>query len=336
MKKNFLFEDPIPEALRLLIENQSKMLQAYTPQITRAQEIAQQLTSCYDFSQLTAGINPAIQSFENAYSLDAGALAMVCSIQNVINTLPTPVIPQIEPPVLQWLQNLGTSPWLDFLNNVPNWLNIYIEPEKSGLYNKILLEAPHKARWFPSAVWDAEIGLATRVNEIISTTKENKKRTSMLDRVIFQYYTKSKVEELRKGWREVGLPRFKVKILNQTVYAYHRSEFVLTVNTLVSLWEGIIAEKSDCPNEYRTNKRTRENLAMLIDENGYDEIFDSFCEEFIFYDCRKPGDVIADVPGRHGIAHSWYDKYPSKKMALNAILFADFLLHLEPSQMWKK
>lgn len=158
----------------------------------------------------------------------------------------------------------------------------------------------------------------------------------MLDRVIFQYYTKSKVEELRKGWREVGLPRFKVKILNQTVYAYHRSEFVLTVNTLVSLWEGIIAEKSDCPNEYRTNKRTRENLAMLIDENGYDEIFDSFCEEFIFYDCRKPGDVIADVPGRHGIAHSWYDKYPSKKMALNAILFTDFLLHLEPSQMWKK
>ena len=75
---------------------------------------------------------------------------------------------------------------------------------------------------------------------------------------------------------------------------------------------------------------------MLIDENGYDEIFDSFCEEFIFYDCRKPGDVIADVPGRHGIAHSWYDKYPSKKMALNAILFTDFLLHLEPSQMWKK
>ena len=185
-------------------------------------------------------------------------------------------------------------------------------------------------------MWDAEIGLATRVNEIISATKESKKRTSMLDRVIFRYYTKSKVEEIRKGWREVGLPRFKVKILNQTVHAYYRSEFVLTVNTLVSLWEGIIAEKSDCPNEYRTNKRTRENLAMLIDENGYDEIFDSFCEEFIFYDCRKPGDVIADVPGRHGIAHSWYDKYPSKKMALNAILFTDFLLHLEPSQMWKK
>lgn len=87
MKKNFLFEDPIPEALRLLIENQSKMLQAYTPQITRAQEIAQQLTSCYDFSQLTAGINPAIQSFENAYSLDAGALAMVLMVSGATHSV---------------------------------------------------------------------------------------------------------------------------------------------------------------------------------------------------------------------------------------------------------
>ena len=36
-----------------------------------------------------------------------------------------------------------------------------------------------------------------------------------------------------------------------------------------------------------------------------------------------------DVPGRHGIAHCWYNKYPTKKAALNAILFTDFLLNLQ-------
>lgn len=38
----------------------------------------------------------------------------------------------------------------------------------------------------------------------------------------------------------------------------------------------------------------------------------------------------SDVPGRHGIAHCWYDTYPNRKMALNAIIFTDFLLELKP------
>lgn len=68
----------------------------------------------------------------------------------------------------------------------------------------------------------------------------------------------------------------------------------------------------------------------MIEENEFDKIFASFCEEFIFYDCRKVEEVKPDVPGCHGIAHCWYNTYPNKKMALNAILFTDFLLRLKP------
>ena len=50
---------------------------------------------------------------------------------------------------------------------------------------------------------------------------------------------------------------------------------------------------------------------------------------YIFYDCNSSTDVIDDVPGRHGVAHSYYQKYPSKKAALNAILFADFLMKIK-------
>ena len=81
------------------------------------------------------------------------------------------------------------------------------------------------------------------------------------------------------------------------------------------------------------SRKTRENLRTLIEKNKFDEIFSSFCNEFIFYDCNAVKEVKPDVPGRHGIAHCWYNTYPSRKMALNAILFTDFLLELKPLEM---
>lgn len=38
----------------------------------------------------------------------------------------------------------------------------------------------------------------------------------------------------------------------------------------------------------------------------------------------------SDIPSRHCISHCWYDTYPNRKMALNTILFTDFLLGLKP------
>ena len=95
------------------------------------------------------------------------------------------------------------------------------------------------------------------------------------------------------------------------------------------MWEGIIQEKVN-DESYRVSRKTRENLSILIEENEFGKIFSSFCDEFIFYDCRKPEEVKLDVPGRHGIAHCWYNTYPNRKMALNVILFTDFLLGLKP------
>ena len=43
-------------------------------------------------------------------------------------------------------------------------------------------------------------------------------------------------------------------------------------------------------------------------------------------------DIKDDVPGRHPVAHSWYNSYPSKKMALNAILFTDCLINISELQ----
>ena len=53
-------------------------------------------------------------------------------------------------------------------------------------------------------------------------------------------------------------------------------------------------------------------------------------ETFIYYNCSSPEEVKQDVPGRHAIAHGWYRTYPTRKTALNAILFTDFLIDLKP------
>jgi len=47
-------------------------------------------------------------------------------------------------------------------------------------------------------------------------------------------------------------------------------------------------------------------------------------------DCYKPEQVIDGIPGRHAIAHGWLmmKKYPSRKEALNAILFTHYLVSL--------
>ena len=54
--------------------------------------------------------------------------------------------------------------------------------------------------------------------------------------------------------------------------------------------------------------------------------------DLVFYKCYSMDEVIPDVPGRHSIAHGWFDKYPSRKAALNAILFTDFLIGLQPKE----
>lgn len=143
------------------------------------------------------------------------------------------------------------------------------------------------------------------------------------------------MDDLKRGWRKSNLPSYMIRILVQSVQAYMRKEYALTISALVTLWEGIIQEKAN-DDSYRVSNKTRDNLKKLIEENKLDCIFSSFCDEFILYQCRAPEEVKGDVPRRHAIAHCWYDKYPNRKVALNAIIFTDFLLKLEPLDQTNK
>ena len=276
-------------------------------------------------SQITTSISPVLKAFAefNRSKAELFSSALV----KVVGNYTAELSKAINPPIMGWLKTAISSPIIEALQELKSLIPKNFNQDR---FNELYLGEMKDARWFPYVGWNADLSLATEILNIIDSTRKSKNRVKQIDRAIFAYYNKQEIELVRKSWRELGLTTAKLRIFNQAVYAYHRGEYALTVSTLVALWEGIIAEKTNAPDDYRVSRKTRQNLTKLIEENDYDEIFSSFCEEFIFYDCTKPEEVKADVPGRHGIAHSWYEKYPNRKVALNAILFTDFLLKLEP------
>lgn len=279
----------------------------------------------------------AIKSAIQTYQFESPALKMIEAWNSsVVTNLATGLTALITNPVMQeiqsvtsnlgkWLQTIDFSPLTSILENIQN-IGFEYDYEK---VNEVFLKAMFDARWFPYAGWIADFGIVDAMLEILDTSRASKNRIKRIDKLIFSYYDKEEINDVKRGWRQMNLPSYMTRILVQSVQAYHRREYALTVSALSTLWEGIIQEKVN-DGSYRMSRKTRENLTKLIEENEFDKIFSSFCEEFIFYNCTKAEDVKPDVPGRHGIAHCWYDTYPSRKMALNAILFTDFLLGLKP------
>lgn len=267
--------------------------------------------------------SPALRIFEKwskniAINLASGLTALITN----------PVMQEIQSITSglgQWLQTVDFSPLKNILENIQN-IGFDFGYEE---VNEVFLKAMFDARWFPYAGWIADFRVAGAMLEILNTSRASKNRVNRINRLIFSYYDKEEINNFKRRWRQKSLPSYMTRILVQSIQAYHRREYALTVSALSTLWEGIIQQKMN-DNSYRISRKTRENLSRLIEENEFDKIFSSFCDEFIFYNCTKPEDVKSDVPGRHGIAHCWYDTYPNRKMALNAIIFTDFLLELKP------
>ena len=325
--------------MRALQEN-SAMVNALAENTNAMQKIAgvgSAVEALHNSSTVHALGEMAIKSAIPTYQFESPALKAIEAWSNsAVANLATGLTALIQNPVMQEIQAINTnlSKWLntiDFslltsiLENIQNIGFDYNYEE----VNEVFLKAMFDARWFPYAGWIADFRIVDAMLEILDTSRASKNRVKRIDKLIFSYYDKDEINNLKRGWRQMNLPSYMTRILVQSVQAYHRREYALTVSALSTLWEGIIQEKMN-DTSYRISRKTRDNLTKLIEENEFDKIFSSFCEEFIFYNCTKPEDVKPDVPGRHGIAHCWYDTYPNRKMALNAILFTDFLLGLKP------
>ena len=265
------------------------------------------------------------QSFMKIEPISSSLRELSSAVSKFVESFYATSLPQITVPVFELFQSVSYFP-SDAIREAIKSFDFTAYWKR---LNHILLHECYDAKWVPNAVWNADPDFLTDVLEIINTTKKSKNRVKKIDKAILTYYTKSRIETIKKSWRVLIIPEYSMRMMHQAVQAYHRKEYALTIVMLSTMWEGIIYAKVN-DNRGKNGNRTKQNFAVLSDQNNCDLIFQSFFNEYIMYDCRSTSQVIEDVPGRNSSAHSWYNKYPSRKAALNAILFTDYLLKLNP------
>lgn len=218
--------------------------------------------------------SPALKAFDN-WSRNA-VTNLASGLNSLVKSTVIQEIHSITSSLGTWLQTVDFSPLTSILENIRT---IGFDFDYKEI-NEIFLKAMFDAKWFPYAGWIADFRIVDEMLEILDTSRASKNRIKRIDRLIFSYYNKDEINNLKRGWRQMNLPSYMTRILVQSVQAYHRREYALTVSALSTLWEGIIQEKAK-DESYRVSKKTRENLTKLIEKNEFDRIFSSFCEEFI-------------------------------------------------------
>ena len=330
-KNKLLGEDSIrrmEENVKKLQESQLAVLKTFNYQ---QQTLKGQMIVAEKVKDSVAGLikpyygnlaNVLVESFKPV--LSSSVLRTANVIKKTLSTYQFDAVKSIQTPMKEMLKAIDFSPIYSVLKQI----DVLKSRKEEKEANEIVLEETLNAKWFPHALCVDNARVIEDFWQIIASTRKSQNRVKKMDKLILDYYGKTRIERMRKQWRDCELPNYLVRMMSQAVRAYYRKEYALTIVMLSTLWEGIIYNKLN-DTRGRTGNRTKGNFKKLIDESGYDVLYCSFFEEFIMYDCRSVEQVIDDVPGRNSSAHSWYSKYPSRKTALNAILFTDFLLKLK-------
>ena len=279
-----------------------------------------------------------VSAFNAASSISlAKSRAMSVAMKNIYTNLSSALTSVVSSPFMNWMKDFDFTPMAHILENL-NFDKLY--EGKADKLKEIYLRAMYDAKWFPYAGWIADIEVFAEINDILDSSRGMSKRCEKrIDKVILSYYTKEEVKRIKKEWRESDLEPHMKKALGQTLEAYLRKEYALVIPFLATMWEGLIKEKAPVKileGEKLSNRdkkeKQKEEFEKLVDENGFGEVFSDFYNNFIVSNCRSLNDVLDGVPNRHGVAHSWYLRYPNQKAALNAILLTDFIIKLKPNK----
>lgn len=195
-------------------------------------------------------------------------------------------------------------------------------------YQRKCLCALMDAKWCPSLLSDLPEQEMIPLNKILAKKMSQEKQVEAIDRFVFKRFGRDYIVGILEKWPSLPISPDVRRLMCEAVKAYRRKEYGLVIHSLPVQWEGIIKEKAHLP-ERVSSAVLKDAVKMLVSENEYPRILSTFYEEFIMYQCYGVKDYIPDVPGRNAIAHGWLPEYPSRKAALNAILFTDFLLHLD-------
>lgn len=251
------------------------------------------------------------------------------SVKNMYCSLSYSLHESIKSSAIEWLQSIDLTP----IQNI--YKNLDIDFDIIGKYKKLndtYLQAMYQCHWFPYAGWTVSIYLMKEVSDVLASSRgASKRREKRIDKIIFSYYTQSEIKKIKRNWKNSDLEPYIKKILGQAIEAHLRGEYVLTITCLSSMWETLIYYKAGITTPLQ-QKMIKENFKILVEENGFDDIFSDFYDNLILSPVNTPDEVIEGVPNRNGSSHGKYNKYPNKKASLNAILITDFIISLEPKR----
>ena len=214
------------------------------------------------------------------------------------------------------------SPILDTILDTPPDVLFWREHQRKCL--RALMEA----KWCPSLLFDIPEQEMIPLNRILTKKASPDERVEAIDKFVFRRFGRDYIAGILEDWASLPIPPHVQQLMSESVKAYRRKEYGLVVHSLPVQWEGIIKEKAHLP-ERVSGAILKDAVEKLVSENSRSKILSAFYEDFVMYQCYGMKDYIPDVPGRNAIAHGWFPEYPSRKAALNAILFTDFLLHLD-------
>ena len=316
------------QELAQIFQTQQMLARSMEPVIRQQQTIAQLMTPVIQQRQiLNHSLAPVFETA--AQMIQSPIVQLAASAVRLANTYSKAIQQAYTVPFLNWLHTVAFSPVRDYLSQIESILAELPdeEPFDKDAFEKVYLKEIYDARWFPYVGWNADMTLAAEVCKILETTRKSKNRVKRIDKAVFDYYSKSRIEEMKKDWRKLDMPEYLMRILHQAVQAYHRKEYAITATVLATTWEGIIYEKAH-DSRRKKGKVTKENLGKLVAGEEYGEFIQKFFDECIMYECSSPAEAKEDVPGRNSLAHCMYQGYPKRKAGLNAILFTDFLVRV--------
>lgn len=362
---NNIFENSISDSLCEITEANSKLTECVKPIIEQQEELQKlSVGANLDLPDISNSISAAqsivsptfVEQFSLATELsetlasnmanelsnlqcDSGLLSIVKSINDItsafgktfigiVENISSALIEAVKSPMLEWLQSFDFNPILTALDGLK------IDEERLKWLDELnekYLNAMYECKWFPYAGWTASIDLLAEVSDILATSRgTSKRREKRIDKVILNYYTPKEIKIIKHSWNNSDLESHMKKALGQTLEAFLRKEYALVIPFLATMWEGLI--KSKLSTKKRSNDELKKDFSELVDENGFEKVFSDFYNEMIIKTCYSVEDVVEGIPNRHGVAHSWYVKYPTRKAALNAILLTDFLIKLKPKE----
>ena len=307
--------------------------------------------SAIDFPSVGVDLSIGVQAANEVCTLSAQAIHGIATtaLQNAAMAIPpAAVLEGIQlTEIAQSISSLGNigigdlglndalSRWLDvfdfsYLNETLELIqraqSITFDLER---YKRRYIRDMYDAEWFPYVGWNVSLSLAFELNDILAHTRKSKNRVKQIDKAVIGYYTKKRLDAIRREWKNSDLSKPIRDIMCQAIKAYQNKEYACVSITLSSLWQAIIFEKANDPGGRKDNP-TKRHFKELVEWNAYDEIFADFFNNFIMKDCRSPEQNPKGIPARNGNQHGWHKEVPTQKAALNAIMLTDFLVRLEP------